>query len=327
MSLAVWIGFLVFVGFMLAVDLGFFHRKVKEIDLKGAIRWTALCVGVTVLFTGVVYSLYENSLFGLIDHQRTLSGRDAAIQFFTAWLLEQSLSLDNIFVMAMIFRYFEVPAAFQHRVLLWGIIGAVIMRGIFIAVGATLIHAFDWTMYLFGAMLVYAAIKTLTVGDGHVDLEKNPLVKLVRRFIPITDGYREERFFSHEQGRWMATPMFLVLLVIESCDLVFAVDSIPAVFGVTNEPFIVFTSNIFAILCLRSLYFILANLLDKFRFLKVSLFAVLAFIGTKMLIHHFYVIPSDLSLLVVGSVLFMGVVASYLFPLPKVDTAKPGTIG
>jgi tellurite resistance protein TerC len=280
-----------------------------------------------VLFTGVVYSLYENSLFGLIDHQRTLSGRDAAIQFFTAWLLEQSLSLDNIFVMAMIFRYFEVPAAFQHRVLLWGIIGAVIMRGIFIAVGATLIHAFDWTMYLFGAMLVYAAIKTLTVGDGHVDLEKNPLVKLVRRFIPITDGYREERFFSHEQGRWMATPMFLVLLVIESCDLVFAVDSIPAVFGVTNEPFIVFTSNIFAILCLRSLYFILANLLDKFRFLKVSLFAVLAFIGTKMLIHHFYVIPSDLSLLVVGSVLFMGVVASYLFPLPKVDTAKPGTIG
>ncbi|OYW20646.1 MAG: hypothetical protein B7Z55_06970 [Planctomycetales bacterium 12-60-4] len=234
--------------------------------------------------------------------------------YFTGYLVEQSLSMDNIFVIALILGFFKVPAAYQHRVLYWGIMGALVMRGVMIGLGAQLIHAFDWIIYVFGALLVYTAWKMLGSDDDHLDPEDSRTLKLVRRFIHVHPGFDGEKFFTTIDNVWGATPLFMSLVIVETTDLIFAVDSIPAVFGITRDPFLVFTSNVFAILGLRSLYFALADLLDKFRFLKFSLVAILAFVGIKMLIHSVVEISPLVSLTVIGVFLGLGIGASWYLP-------------
>ncbi|MBN1341753.1 MAG: TerC family protein [Phycisphaerae bacterium] len=306
-----WLSFITFVLLMLALDLGVFNRKVHAIRTSEALAWTAFWVVLALVFNVGVYFLYEHHWLG-VGRQlgQNLGGRQAALEFFTAYLVEKSLSLDNIFVIAVIFAYFNVPLAYQHRVLFWGILGALIMRGAMIAAGVALIRRFDWIMYVFGGFLLFAALKMLLSRPEEVEPAKNPFVRLARRLYPVTHELDGQRFFTRLNGRRAITPLFLVLLVVESSDVLFAVDSIPAVFAVTQDPFIVFTSNVFAILGLRSLYFALASLLDSFRYLKISLVVVLAFIAVKMLLAHHYAIPTVVALGVVCAVLVVGVLAS-----------------
>jgi tellurite resistance protein TerC len=238
------------------------------------------------------------------------------VQYLTAWLLEQSLSLDNVFVIALVFSYFGVPLSLQHRVLFWGIVGVLVMRGIMIALGAVLIARFDWIIYVFGGLLLLTAAKLAFAGDNEVDPSRNLFVRFFRRLYPVTEGFRGAKFFVLEEGRRRMTPLFLALIVVESTDLLFAVDSIPAVFAVTQDPFLVFTSNIFAILGLRSLYFTLAGLMEKFRHVKIALVFILAFVGVKMLLSHHYKLPDLLSLGVIAGALTLGVLAS-LRPAPE----------
>ncbi|MBN8550494.1 MAG: TerC family protein [Deltaproteobacteria bacterium] len=298
MSLAIWAGFVVFVLLMIALDLGILHRKSAEISPKKALQWTGFCIVLALLFNVFVYFLYQNHWadFGIASG---LSGKDAALQFFTAWVVEQSLSLDNVFVIALIFSYFKIPRQFQHRVLLWGIVGALLMRGTMIALGATLIASFAWIHYAFGALLIYAAIKILTVKEGDLQPEHNLLFRIATSLYPVTKELDGQKFFSVLNGKRAITPLFLVLLVIESTDVLFAVDSIPAVFAITEDPFIVFTSNIFAILNLRSLYFGLSALMDKFKYLKVGLVFILIFVGIKMILAHHYKIPTEITFVVI----------------------------
>ena len=245
------------------------------------------------------------------------------MQYLTGWVLEQSLSLDNVFVIALIFGYFGVPLSQQHRVLFWGIIGVLVMRGIMIGIGAILIAKFDWIIYVFGAILILTAAKLLFAGDHEVDPSKNPLVRLFRRLYPVTDGFRGSKFFVVENGKRAITPLFLALLVVETTDLVFAVDSIPAVFAVTRDPFLVFTSNIFAILGLRSLYFTLAGLMEKFRHVKMALVFILAYVGVKMILSHHYKIPDLVSLGVIATALTLGVVFSLRSPTKPPKPPEP----
>jgi tellurite resistance protein TerC len=238
------------------------------------------------------------------------SNREAALAFFTGYLIEKSLSVDNIFVFILIFSFFAVPAAYQHRVLFWGILGALVMRGTLIAVGAALLKEFHWIIYVFGAFLIFTGIRMALHRDEELHPEKNPVVKFFTRFMPVTKAFEGDKFFVRHAGRLMATPLFLILLIVESTDLVFAVDSIPAIFAVTQEPFIVYTSNVFAILGLRALYFLLANVMDKFQYLKIGLSAVLTFIGVKMVIVDFYHIPTGVSLVVVAGILTVSILAS-----------------
>jgi tellurite resistance protein TerC len=245
-----------------------------------------------------------------------VTGTDAATMFFTGYLVEQSLSMDNIFVIALILTFFQVPAAYQHRVLFWGILGALVMRGVMIGLGAAIIHAFDWVIYVFGALLIFTAYKMAFSGDDHLNFEDNKLVSLVRRFFRVNPGFVQDRFFVKVDGHWAMTPLFLSLIIVESTDLLFAVDSIPAVFGITRDPFLVFTSNVFAILGLRSLYFALADLLDKFRYLKYSLVVILAFVGLKMLAHKYVGISPLVSLSVIALMLAVGIGASWVIPGP-----------
>jgi len=305
------IAFLVFVAAMLALDLGVLNRKSHVVSAREALKWTAFWVAMALLFSGGVYIGYENHWMDLgLEDPYARTGRDAFIQFITGYVVEQSLSLDNIFVIATIFSYMRVPAQYQHRVLFWGIIGVVVLRGAMIATGAVLINAFEWTVYLFGALLIYSAIKMLALKEGGIDLEANRTVKLLRRIVPISSEYDGERFLTRVDGRLMATPLLLVLCMVESADVVFAVDSIPAIFGITKDPLIVFTSNIFAILGLRSLYFALAAVIAKFRYLKVSLAFVLGFVGAKMILAHHYPIDPMVSLGMIAVILLMGIVAS-----------------
>ncbi len=310
-ELWLWVGFLVFVLVMLAIDLGVINREAKVIRTRDALVWTAFCSMLAIGFCGVVYYLFENHKFGL-GVKPPLEGKEAAVQFLTGWLIEQSLSLDNILVIAIIFTYFRVPLEFQHRVLFWGILGALFMRGVMIGLGAALISRFYWITYVFGGLLVLTAIKLLMASDDHIDPDRNPLVRLARRFYPVTSTFEGHRFFAKIEGRRAVTPLFLVLLVVESTDVLFAVDSIPAIFAVTTEPFLVFTSNVFAILALRSLYFALAGVIDRFRYLKTSLVFVLAFVGVKLLLTHHYHIPTGVSLAVVIGLLAVGIVASII---------------
>jgi tellurite resistance protein TerC len=345
-----WIGFLLFVAVMLALDLGVLHRKAHIIKTTEALIWSGFCALLAMLFAVAVYFIYEHNLFGVMStapghaahgaesggtgsmvtdgpstgdsepggrsglHEALAirSGSDAALKYITGWLIEQSLSLDNIFVIALIFAYFRVPPQFQHRVLFWGIIGALVMRAAMILAGTALIHRFAWITYVFGVLLVLTAVKLLLSSEDQIDPDRNPLVRLARRFYPISSHFDGQRFFTRLNGRQAATPMFLVLLVVESTDVLFAVDSIPAIFAVTTDPFLVFTSNVFAILNLRSLYFALAGIMDKFKYLKTSLVFVLAFVGTKMLLVHAYpeAIPTAVSLAVVGGILAVGMIAS-----------------
>jgi tellurite resistance protein TerC len=294
-SLSLWIGFNLFVLFLLALDLGVFHRKSHEVSIKEASVWSAVWVALALAFNAGVYYF---------------QGSDVAVQFFTGYLIEKSLSVDNIFVFALLFSYFAVPAAHQHKVLFWGILGALVMRAAFILAGSALLAQFHWIIYVFGAFLILTGVKMALSRNEEMHPERNPVLRLARRLIPVTDDYRGDRFFVREAGRRLATPLFLVLLMVESTDLVFAVDSIPAIFAVTNDPFIVYTSNVFAILGLRSLYFVLAGVMGKFVYLKAGLSAVLVFVGSKMALTEVYKIPSLVSLAVIAALLAIAIVAS-----------------
>jgi tellurite resistance protein TerC len=313
LDLLPWAGFLALIGVLLAFDLGVLRREAHAMRLREALARSAAYISLGLLFNVLVYFLYERNWFGVgLDVGHPLDGGTAALQFFTGFLLEYSLSLDNVFVIAIIFNYFRVPLAYQHRVLFWGVLGALIMRGIMIALGAALIARFDWIIYVFGGILILTAVRMLFAGHENVDPERNPVVRLARRLYPITPTLQGEHFFVEWNGRRAATPLFLVLLVVESTDVIFAVDSIPAIFAVTRDPFLVFTSNVFAILGLRSLYFAIAPLMDKFRYLKLSLVFVLAFVGVKMILSHHEPIPTKVSLSVIIGILSVGVLASAL---------------
>jgi tellurite resistance protein TerC len=301
-----WIGFSVFVLAMLALDLGIFHRKDRAVPMREALLWTGIWVTLAMLFALGVYLWF---------------GADTALQFLTGYVIEEALSVDNMFVFLLVFATFKVPANLQHRVLFWGILGALVMRALFIAAGAALLARFHWIIYVFGGFLVITGIKLLFQGEQEVHPERNPLFRLFRRLLPSVPDYRGGRFTVIENGRRHATPLLLVLVAVEGTDIVFAVDSIPAIFSVTRDPFIVYTSNIFAILGLRSLYFALAGMMEKFRHLKYGLALVLAFVGGKMLLSTYYPIPIGVSLAVVVSLLTLSVLASLLLPHP---TPSPG---
>jgi tellurite resistance protein TerC len=311
MTLLIWVGFLVFIMTMVFLDLGVFHRKAHVPSIREAVAWTIAWVVMALVFNVLVYYLYEHDLFSPSDvarHQQ--SGSSAATQFFTGYLVEKSLSADNIFVIAVIFTYFCIPLREQHRVLFWGIMGAVILRGVMIGVGAALIQRFAWIMYVFGALLIVTAIKMLVMREDQLDPEDNLLLRLTRRVFPVTAQFHGSRFFVRVDGRLTATPMLLSLVVVESSDVMFAIDSIPAVFVITQDPFLVFTSNIFAILGLRSLYFVLAGFIEQFRYLKLSLVLILAYVGVKMLVSHYIKIDHVVSLGVIAVILAVGIVAS-----------------
>lgn len=312
MEFWLWGGFVAFVLLMLALDLGVLNRKAHVVSTREALIWAGFCILLALVFNVFLYFAYDRNWFDIASRGGTLSGKTAATQFFTGWLIEQSLSLDNIFVIALIFQYFAVPRIHQHRTLFWGIIGALVMRMAMILAGTALIQRFTWTIYVFGVLLLYTAIKMHRSQDEAVEPDRNPLVKLARKLYPVTSEFHGEKFFVRLEGRRAITPLFLVLLVIESTDLLFAVDSIPAIFAITRDPFIVFTSNVFAILNLRSLYFVLASMLEKFKYLKPSLVFVLAYVGVKMLLSHHYPIPTEASLSVIIGILAVGIIASII---------------
>jgi tellurite resistance protein TerC len=296
-SLWLWVGFNLFILGMLALDLGVFHRKAHEVSVREATVWSAVWIALALVFNVIVY---------------VTRGAEQGIQFFTGYLIEKSLSVDNIFVIVLIFGFFAVPKMYQHRVLFWGILGALVMRAIFIGAGAALMERFHWILYVFGAFLLFTGLKMAIYRNQEIHPENNPVLKLVRRLMPVTNDYEGDHFFVRKAGKQMATPLFLVLVLVETTDLIFAVDSIPAIFAVSRDPFIVYTSNVFAILGLRSLYFVLAGVMDKFAYLKLGLSAILVFVGTKMLITEVYKIPATVSLLVVAAILTTAVVASVL---------------
>ncbi len=335
MTIWLWVGFLTFVGLMLWLDLAVLNRRAHVVRAKEALIFSSVCAILALLFCGVVYYLYEYHVWGIgLTDRYELRGREAALQFFMGWVVEQSLSLDNIFVIAMIFAYFNVPMKYQHRTLFWGILGALLARGLMIGAGVLLIERFSWVLYIFGVLLVITAIKMLAGSGGHVDPDRNPLLRLARRVYPVSSEFDGQKFFTRVNGVRAMTPLFLVLLVIESTDVLFAIDSIPAIFAIThphNDPFIVFTSNVFAILNLRSLYFALADLMDRFRYLKYSLVVILAYVGVKMLFaaaHHDrlafgFSVPSAVSLIVIGGSLVAGVVLSLVLrPKPAKEIAS-----
>jgi len=280
-----WGGFIVLVMLFLALDLGVFHRKAHVPSIRESLAWTAVWVAVALFFNVTIYFIYEYHFLyaGQIDGEDVLNGTQAARMFFTAYLTEKILSMDNIFVIGMMFAYFGVPKIYQHRVLFWGIFGAMFFRMLLILLGVTLISMFHWLLYFVGAFLLFTALKMLWAGDAEKCPDKNLLVRLARRFCRITPDYHGERFFVRENGKLAITPLFLVLLAIESNDIVFAIDSIPALFAITQDSFIVFTSNMFAILGMRSLYFVMMALLEKFRYLSASVFVILAYVGMRLL--------------------------------------------
>jgi len=302
-----WIGFNLFVLAMLALDLGVFHRHTHAVSVKEATIWSGVWIALALIFNSGLYFFWD-----IISPGSEYSNTEAALAFFTGYLIEKSLSVDNIFVFVLIFTYFAVPALYQHRVLFWGIIGALIMRGILIAVGAALLKEFHWIIYIFGGFLIFTGIRMAFHRDEEIHPENNPLIKFFRRLMPVSAIYAGDKFFIRQAGVLMATPLFLVLLIVESSDLIFAVDSIPAIFAVTNDPFIIYTSNVFAILGLRSRYFVLAGIIDKFHYLKLGLSVVLTFVGVKMVIVDFYKIPIGVSLGVIAIILTMAIGASLL---------------
>ncbi len=296
-TLWLWIGFNIFVLGMLAFDLGVFHRKAHAVSTKEAAIWSVIWITLALVFNAGLY------FFG---------GPEPALQFFTGYLIEKSLSVDNIFVFALLFTSFSVPASSQHRVLFWGILGALVMRGIMIGLGAALLETFHWIIYLFGALLIVTGIRMAIHKGAEVHPERNPLLRLVRRAAPITQDYEHDRFLVRRAGNVLITPLLLALLAVETTDLIFALDSIPAIFAVTRDPFIVYTSNVFAILGLRSLYFVLANAIGKFSYLKLGLAAVLFFVGVKMVLADIYHLSTSFSLVVIALILTVAIIASIL---------------
>lgn len=303
----VWIGFLLFVFVMLALDLGVFHRKSHEVKIKEALIWTAIWIFIAMLFN---YGIY------------VYMGEEKALEFLTGYVIEKSLSVDNLFVFIMIFTYFNVNPKYQHKILFWGILGALVMRAIFIFAGVALITKFHWIIYIFGGFLVFTGIKMLFHKDENIEPEKNPLVRLFKKFMPVTTVEEGDRFFVKIDGKTFATPLFIVLLLVEFTDLIFAVDSIPAILAITNDTFIIFTSNVFAILGLRALYFALAGITQYFHYLKYGLSAILVFVGVKMLIVDFYKVPIVYSLSTILGILIISVVISLIFPKNEQITVK-----
>lgn len=302
----VWTGFLLLVLFFLALDLGVFNRTPHKVSTKEAVGWTSLWIGVSLVFSGFIYFAYRE---GWVANPEELSAKAAVLKYLTGYLVEKSLSMDNIFVIAMIFSYFRVPDQYQHRVLFWGILGALVFRGIMIGVGVILIQRFAWLTYVFGAFLLYSAYKMWTT-KGSVKLEDNPVLRFLRRRFPISYRFEGDQFFIKKMGKRIITPLFVALIMVELTDIMFAFDSIPAIFAITTDPFLVFTSNIFAILGLRSLYFVLASVMDKFKYLQHALVAILVYVGIKMLIVHHVHIPEWLSLLVIALSLSAGILFS-----------------
>lgn len=316
MTTWVWAGFIFFVLALVLLDLGVFHRKSHTIGIREALGWTAVWVAVSLMFNVFVYFLYDRGWLGWNGGPESLTGFEAALQFFIGYLVEKSLSVDNIFVIAMVFNYFRIPTHMQHRVLFWGIFGAVVMRGAMVAIGAVLIHQFTWAIPVFGLLLIFSAIKMLMMAED-IHPDRNFAVILARRFFPVVTDVNESRFFVRVGETLAITPLFLALVLVETSDVMFAVDSIPAVFAITQDPFLVFTSNVFAILGLRSLYFALAGLMDRFSYLKYSLVALLMYVGMKMIISRVYHIPNVVSLGIILAILTSGVIMSLLKVRPK----------
>jgi tellurite resistance protein TerC len=306
----VWGGFLAFFLTLLILDLSVLHRESAELSVKQALFWTLVWVSVAMSFNVVVYGLYEHQWLGFVPGPGVADGQDAVIQFVTGYLLEWSLSVDNIFVMALIFAYLRIPPIYQYRVLFWGIVGAIVLRGLMIAAGTALLHRFDWMFYVFGAILLLSALRMLRNGDEERDFSSSFPARLVRRFVRVTDELDRAHFFVRREGHLYATPLFVALVMVELTDVVFAVDSIPAILAVTRDPFLVFSSNAFAILGLRSLYFAVAGLMAMFRYLKYSLVFILAFVGMKMLLVSHYHVPNLVSLGIIVFTLGIGVLAS-----------------
>lgn len=294
-----WTIFIVFVLTMLALDLGVFNRKAHVIKVKEALLWTLFWVSLSMLFClGIYY----------------LRGHEKALEFLTAYLIEESLSIDNLFVFLLIFNYFGIPAKYEHKALFWGILGALVMRGVFIIAGVALITKFHWIIYIFGAFLIITAIKITLQKDKKIQPEKNPVLKLLHKIMPVDPSFDGGRFFLKKQGRWFATPLFAIVLVLETTDVIFAVDSIPAVLAISTDPFIVYTSNVFAILGLRSLFFAISGIMRLFHYLNYGLSIVLSFVGLKMLLTDIYKIPIVISLGTIAMVLLLSILASILWP-------------
>ena len=304
-----WIGFNIFVLLMLALDLGVFHRTAHIVTFKESISWTVIWVALAMLFNLGVWHY---------------AGSEKGIEFLTGYVIEKSLSVDNVFIFVLLFSYFAVPQVYQHKVLFWGILGALIMRAIMIGVGAALLAKFAWIIYIFGGFLILTGIKMIVKREEEIHPERNPVVRWFKKLMPVTADYRGDKFFVRENGIRHATPLFVVLILVEISDLIFAVDSIPAIFAVTKDPFIVYTSNVFAILGLRSLYFALAGVMDKFHYLKIGLGVVLTFVGVKMLLGHTeWKIDTHFSLGVIVTILTASVVASLMWPKKTVIPHLP----
>ncbi|MDZ4724181.1 MAG: TerC family protein [candidate division Zixibacteria bacterium] len=306
--------FILFVLGMLALDLGIFHRRDHVVSVRESLIWTAVWIVLALAFMAFVYYRYETISPG--------RGTGAALEFLTGYLIEKSLSIDNVFVFLLIFSYFNVAAQYQHRVLFWGIIGALIFRAIFIALGALLIAKFHAIIYLFGGFLVFTGIKMAWAKDKQIHPERNPILRLFQKMVAVTADYRGKHFFVREGGKWLATPLFVVLILVESSDIIFAVDSIPAIFAVTKDPYIVFTANVFAILGLRSLYFALAGVMKLFHHLHYGLSIILVFVGVKMVLSDLYKIPIGISLGVVGLIIAGSIVASLIWPRKETAPVK-----
>jgi tellurite resistance protein TerC len=292
-----WILFNAMVLIMLALDLGVFHNKLHVVSVKEALVWSGIWIFLALCFNGFIYYMF---------------GETKALEFFTGYVIEKALSVDNIFVFVLIFSYFHIPAIYQHKVLFWGIVGALIMRVIFIFAGVALLEKFHWTIYIFGGILIFTGIKMLFNKDKKIEPDKNPVIKLFKRIIPTTNELHGDKFFIKQNQKNYATPLFVVLIMIEITDLIFAVDSIPAILAVTQDHFIVYTSNVFAILGLRSLYFALANIIERFKYLAVGLAIILVFVGLKMVIIDFYKIPIHFSLLIIVLILSVSVFFSLI---------------
>jgi tellurite resistance protein TerC len=301
----VWIAFLAFIILLLTLDLGVFHRKSHVVKIKEALIWSAVWISLALTFN---YGIYY------------FMGKEKALEFLTGYLIEKSLSIDNLFVFIMLFTFFDVKPMYQHKVLFWGILGALILRAIFIFAGVAMISKFHWIIYIFGGFLVYTGIKMLFHSNAKIEPHKNPLVKLFKKFFPVTENMHGGRFFQKINAKTFATPLFVVLLVVEFTDLIFAVDSIPAILAVSNDTFIIFTSNVFAILGLRALYFALAGITKYFHYLKYGLSAILVFVGIKMVIVGFYKIPIFYSLFTILGILIITILFSLIFPKNKETT-------
>jgi tellurite resistance protein TerC len=297
-----WLGFLAFVFFLLALDLGVFHRKSHEVKIKEALLWSAFWIILSLSFNYLVF---------------IFMGREKALEFLAGYVIEKSLSVDNLFVFIILFRYFNVEPKFQHKVLFWGILGALVMRAVFIFAGVALLNQFHWLIYIFGAFLVFTGIKMLSPGEVNVSPEKNPLVRLFKKFFPVTAVMHGGKFFVRQNSKFYATPLFIVLIIVEFTDLIFAVDSIPAILAISNDTFIIFTSNVFAILGLRALYFALAGITKYFYYLKYGLAAILTFVGIKMIISGYYKLPVNISLIIISGILIVAILASLIYPVKE----------